>query len=528
MATLRYSQIRAHPGGTIRYIANKNKIISSKVHDVYNVLNYMGEPESTERVYAFGHHCSTNPALAEKQVALHRARYFESKKGGVQGLADGADELLGLHFFMSYSEADDPSEATMNDISMKLSEHPLFNDFAFFGANHFDKKHKHTHFFVSQYSAEGKPRKLCMRHEDYNDLRRYANRLCVEHGLSIIDLGVLRNDPEYSAWIDGVIAEGKVIIHPESEEHKHNPHQKVPTKNLYYKWLKQTEEFNAEQEKLLTSAQLSRKRAAETYFWTLEPKEKPPKYYPVSGRKNKYYTVRMYDEHGRKRSLLELTIMLIAVIYENEKKYMEAQDPRVLSVCKARVDPKVQGMMDCIRTAREVNVEHPRDIPARIADVGKQMNALKREKARHENSIRKHEEIISAWEVYERVRPAVEGVCEPEEAVLSEYKSAYAVLAKNQIFTAEAFAELHHRYLFERRKVGDYEKRLPQLKRQYRDLKRMEALACRPVSVVDEIYRCSQSASQYKNAGLDDMIEAAEAKSSPKTEKVRGDDLRER
>lgn len=528
MATLRYSQIRAHPDGTINYIANKDKMISAKVHDVHNVLSYMGEPESSERVYSFARHCSTNPALAARQMELYRARYYEAKQGGVQGLADGKEELLGLHFFMSYTEDDDPSEETMNEITAKLAEHPLLKDFPVFGANHFDKKHKHTHFYASQYSAEGKPHKMCMRTKDYNDLRKYANHLCVEHGLSIIDIETLRyKDPEYSAWIDGVIAAGKVKVHPEREEHKGAKRQKASTRQIYYKWLKDTEEYNLEQERLLTAEQLSKKRAKETYFWNFCKPDEPQRYYPASGCKNKYYCVGMYDEHGFKRSLLELVVILAIVIYHNEKKYCEKQNPPAAAIIHAKVDYKIQGMMDCLRTARKMNIEDPDDIPARIADCGKQLNALKREKSRHENSIKRHEEILAAWDTYEYVRPFVEGVCEPEPAHLDEYKKAYAILARNQILTAEAQQQLHARYQFEKRKVGDYERRLPELNKQYRDLKRLEALACRPAYVVDEIYQYSR-ASQSKSIDVDDMIKAAEAKKAPKTEKVKGDDLLER
>ena len=66
MASLRYTQIRSTPGNTIRYIANRDKMLSSRVQDVSNVLNYMGEPESAERVYAFARHCSTNPGTNPK------------------------------------------------------------------------------------------------------------------------------------------------------------------------------------------------------------------------------------------------------------------------------------------------------------------------------------------------------------------------------------------------------------------------------------------------------------------------------
>lgn len=519
MATLRYSQIRAHPDGTINYIANKDKMISAKVHDVHNVLSYMGEPESSERVYSFARHCSTNPALAARQMELYRARYYEAKQGGVQGLADGKEELLGLHFFMSYTEDDDPSEETMNEITAKLAEHPLLKDFPVFGANHFDKKHKHTHFYASQYSAEGKPHKMCMRTKDYNDLRKYANHLCVEHGLSIIDIETLRyKDPEYSAWIDGVMASGKVKVHPEREEHKGAKRQKASTRQIYYKWLKDTEEFNLEQERLLTKEQLNKKKGKEQFFWTVEPEDKPAKVYPVAGKKGKYYTIRRYDENGRERTVAELVVMLVVLIYQNEMQrrrpvYEWGNEP-----IKAFRDYEMENAMSRLRTARELNIERPADIPDRIADIGKQMNALKREKARHEASIKKHEEIISAWEAYQRVRPAVEGVCEPEPADLDEYKKAYAVLVRNQILTAEAFQELHTRYLFEKRKIGDYEKRLPELKRQYRDLMKLDAIASRPASIIDDIYRNSR-ASQRKDVPLDDIIKASEESRSKNAER---------
>jgi hypothetical protein len=519
VASLRYSQIRAHPDGTIHYISNQEKMLSARVHDVGNVLNYMGEAESAERVYAFARNCSANPVLAAKQMELYRARYYQSSNRSAK-----ENELLGLHFFLSYTEEDDPSEETMNYITAKLAEHPLLKDFPMFGANHFDKAHKHSHFYISQYSAEGKPRKMCMRYDDYNDLRKYANRLCVEQGLSIIDLAALRhNDPEYSAWIDGVIAEGKVAVHPEREEHKGANRQKATTRQIYYGHMKMQAEFNAEQERLMTAEQLSKNRAKQMYFWNFCKPDEPPRYYPAFGHKNKYYCVGRYDEHGMKRTLLELVVMLAIVIYRNETNYAEKNNPPVAAVIHARVDHRIQGMMDCVRTAREMHIENPEELPARIADCGRQMNALKQEKARHENSIKRQEEILSAWETYRRIRPLVEGVDAPEPAHQEAYKRAYAILAKNQILTEDAFAELRSRYLFEKRKVLDYTKRMPELNRQYRDLKRLEALACRPRETVQEIYALSRNATLAHSDNLDELVQSAEkkkiAKSSEKTNK---------
>lgn len=501
MATLRYSQIRAHPDGTINYIANKDKIISTKVHDVHNVLNYMGEPESTERVYSFARHCSCNPALAAQQMELYRARYYESNSRIAK---DG--ELLGLHFFLSYTEDDDPNEETMNDIVTKLAEHPLLCDHAIFGANHFDKAHKHTHFYVSNFSAEGRPSKLCLRRNDYNALRKYSNQLCVEHGLSIIDLETLRyKDPEYSAWIDGVIASGKIKVHPERKEHKGAKHQNASTRQIYYKWLKNTEEFNILQEQLLTKAQLRRKKADETYLWSLGPR----KLYPVTDKNGKYYAVPKRNKDGQERPFPELFVTLTNIIYTSEIGSPTDTDDWKFEdhIIYAQKDYKVQAIIDQIATARELNVECVNDISKRIVTVGKQMNDLKRENARHESSIKMQEEIIEAWRIYDRLKGTIGTIDDPETQ--EKFKNSYAILAKHQVFSFDEFLVISRRLDFERRKIDDYEKKMPILKRQYRDLKRLDAMNRRIEWNYFEKYDQSQpfeqgSTGQEKNSSTDD------------------------
>lgn len=461
MATLRYSQIRATPGGCINYIANKEKMLSPGVHNIHNVLSYMGDEEGVERVYAYSHHCSTNPHLAAAQMELYRARYYESKQGGVQGLQEGRAELLGLHMFLSYTEADQPSEAVMNAITEALSRHPLLCDFPIFSANHYDRAHRHTHIYISQYSAVGKPRKLCMRHKDYNELRKYINHLCVEHGLSIIDLPSLRHgDPQYSAWIDGVIAAGKVIVHPESEEHKGARRQKVSTKKIYYKHLKEQAEFNAKEEARLTAAQLSAKKARETYCWSFDGDHRKPPYRISNDPKKRYYAVRRYDKHGRKRTLVELICMLVIVIYRNEMARRAPPSTPACHVIQARVDKNVQCMMDCIRISREMHATTPAEVAERLADTGRQMNTLRREQNRLE--------------------------------ALSPDKQS-----QNQL-------------QFHQQKLQDYERRLTDLRRQYRGLKKLQALISHPERIVEHSYHYQPVIT------LDDHIRVAVEKKSTK------------
>lgn len=488
MASLVFFPIRAHPEGTINYIANKDKILSGESHDVYNVLNYMGEPEGVERVYVYSRHCSPSPTVAEAEIALHQQRYYQSKKGTKQK----PGELLGLHFVQSYTIEDNPSVEAMTEIMQKILEHPILKDFGTLGAHHFDKSHKHSHWYTSQFSAVGKPHKMGLQYEDIYALMRYSNRLCVERGLSIIDKHELRWDKEYSDWLDGVIAEGQVIVHPEKKEKKKRSRSKkaAPMKNHYYRWMMENRERAEEEYMLMTERQRQKKNFEERSYYT--PDDDENRHWYVTGDpQQRFYTVSLVDNSGYKRTKLELAVRFVLFVADYEGRYIRRTDAETWFMYHAKVDAELQGMYDYLATATKMNIERPEQIAGRLADVGKQMNALKREKVRHEKSIEMHKKIIAAYKMYTYVRPMVEGVQDPAPEAMSDYKTAYAILAQNQVLTAEAYQELCRNYDFEKQKCIDYDRRMPELNRQYHDLKKLEALATNPVGMLNAIYEYS-------------------------------------
>lgn len=172
-------------------------------------------------------------------------------------------------------------------------------------------------------------------------------------------------------------------------------------------------------------------------------------------------------------------------------------------------------MYDYVSTATRMNIEKPEQIPGRLAEVGRQMNALKQEKARHEISIAKQERMVEAYNTYTRIRPLIEGVQTPPQEMLYEYKNAYSILVQNQILTAEAYETLCQRLTYERQKCIDYDRRMPELKRQYHDLKKLEALAANPVGMLRRIYGYSLTAYD-KAAGhdVDALIHNASSRTS--------------
>ena len=499
-----FTQIRKHPKGTIDYIANPDKLLCDQSQDIYHCLNYLGDVHSVQRVFVHSRHCSPNPRLAEREIELHRLQYYQSKKGAKQ--APG--ELLGLHFVQSYSIGDAPSEPTMSEILQKLTEHPLLKDFATLGAHHWDKPHAHSHFYVSQFSAVGKPHKMGLHYEDIYELMRYSNRLCVEHGLSIIDKSELRKDKEYSDWVDSVIAEGLVVVHPEKKIKRSKSKKHIPPKNHYYSWMQEVREKSEFETSMLTDLQRDQKTFEESYYYTTDGN--PHKRWYVSGDpQRRFYVVPLVSEDGYQRSPLELTVRFVLRVAKCESGYIRREDPETWLKFNAKVDTKLQGIYNYMATAREVNVQKPEQIVDRLLDIGKQMNALRREKTKHKASIAKHKQLIAAYETYCRVRSSVEGVQNSEPSVECEYKEAYALLVQNHLLTAEAYTALCRQYNFENQKVIDYDKRIPELNRQYRDLKKLEALTVYATDYVREIYGFSDMAHQRsvaRNAKKQDSV----------------------
>ena len=467
MAVLEYTPVNVHPEATMKYILNHDKIIPGGDFDIYRVMNYMGDEESTERVYAFGHNCSANPTLCEEQFALYRQRYYAFKGGaGVQGCSkDGNSEILALHFFLSYDEQDNVTPEIMNEISRRLISETKMKDFPNLTANHFNTKHKHTHILNGQYSAVGKPRKFAMKQREFDDLRRKANRLCVEYGLSVIDLPILRMDREYSDWLDRVIAEGKVrVLEANGAGYSH----KTSRKGSYYNWKKAKE---AEERSHMTEKQFYAKKNAEQYVNAIAGRR-----YPVSSTKGKHiYVAAIRDRDGRKRSSLELLFILAMTIYKGECDYYTNTDTKTARMMRdtpiyGRRDWEVQSMLDCITAARVHSVGNPNEVQERLKEIGGKMNAIK------------------------------------------------ADLARQNDFLATATDVGSDRYKFAKRKVAEYEERLKELNKSYRDLKKLQAQLNRPVHLVNELYEQRSIVEQQvlaergKKRNLSDIISDAEEK----------------
>ncbi len=196
MATTSLWRVKGYIGKLILYASNPEKTKGQTNVETGNddtdpeqalgdVLSYAGRNEATEsQEYVYGINCGIKSA---KEDMMTIKRKF-NKLGGV----------IAYHGYQSFAEGEvTPDEA--HEIGIALAEELWGGEFQVLVTTHLDKEsHIHNHFVINTVSKND-GHKFHRTKEDYCRMREVSDRLCREHGLSVIskpaDKGM-----NYSEW----------------------------------------------------------------------------------------------------------------------------------------------------------------------------------------------------------------------------------------------------------------------------------------------------------------------------------------
>lgn len=159
---------------------------------IEDIIDYVENPEKTDYgKLIYGFECDTRTADAEFTLAK---RQYINQTGRVQG----ADDVIAYHFRQAFKPGEvTPEEA--NQIGQELAMRLTKGNNAFIVCTHIDKHHVHNHIIVSAVNLEC-TRKFRNFWGSSWALRRISDKLCLEHGLSIVE------DPKpsrghYGKWL---------------------------------------------------------------------------------------------------------------------------------------------------------------------------------------------------------------------------------------------------------------------------------------------------------------------------------------
>lgn len=177
------------------------------------------------------------------------------------------------------------------------------------------------------------------------------------------------------------------------------------------------------------------------------------------------YRIGLYDRNGRKRSLIELIIILAVVALEKEcgkwdpKKTpeMEKQEYRRNPIY-AKKDWKIQNMVDTIRIAREENVQTPEEVEEKLNQVGKDLSKSRADIRRLTAAKNRMETLLQSIEGYRGVKD----ICEKIQAMpdgtektklqqkhaedIDEYKRHKATMYRHKVTSEEDIQDFMERY----------------------------------------------------------------------------------
>lgn len=187
MATTSLWHIEGRLKDLIDYVENPDKTIArtQDLQDFYNVFSYVSRPEATEQ----GEYVSAINCL--KEIALQQMILTKKQYGKHNG-------YIAWHGYQSFK----PEEVTpeqAHELGLQLAKEMWGDRYQIIVTTHLDKEHIHNHFCFNSVSfLDGK--KYNYSKTEQKRLREVSDRICAEHGLSVIKNP--HKAPSRPVWLD--------------------------------------------------------------------------------------------------------------------------------------------------------------------------------------------------------------------------------------------------------------------------------------------------------------------------------------
>lgn len=157
------------------------KSVKNSHSQIKQIIDYVTKNEKTiGKKLCSGYNCNADTAALEMQ----KTKEIYGKTGG----------RTYKHFVQSFSPEETITPEQAHQIAKEYVEScPLFTDFEVVYATHVDRKHIHTHFVINSVSyMDG--HKFQMSRSDLENMKNLNNRLCLDHGLTVCEIGKKKTD----------------------------------------------------------------------------------------------------------------------------------------------------------------------------------------------------------------------------------------------------------------------------------------------------------------------------------------------
>ena len=159
---------------------------------IADIIDYVENPQKTDfGKFIYGYACDTR--IADAEFLLSKRQYLN-----LTGRDRGADDVIAYHLRQAFKPGEvTPEEA--NQIGRELALKLTKGNHAFVVCTHVDKHHVHDHIIINS-TALDCTRKFRNFWGSTWAIRRMNDKLCLEHGLSIVENPKPSRD-HYGTWL---------------------------------------------------------------------------------------------------------------------------------------------------------------------------------------------------------------------------------------------------------------------------------------------------------------------------------------
>lgn len=167
----------------------KGRDISTAIADI---VDYVKNPQKTDQgKFIYGYECDTR--IVDAEFLLSKRQYTN-----LTGRRRGEDDVIAYHLRQSFKPGEvTPEEA--NQIGRELAKKLTKGNHAFVVCTHIDKHHIHNHIIINSTTLDC-TRKFRNFWGSTWAIRRMNDKLCLEHGLSIVEDPKPSRD-HYGTWL---------------------------------------------------------------------------------------------------------------------------------------------------------------------------------------------------------------------------------------------------------------------------------------------------------------------------------------
>ena len=167
----------------------KGRDISTAIADI---VDYVKNPQKTDHgKFIYGYECDTR--IADAEFLLSKRQYTN-----LTGRSRGEDDVIAYHLRQSFKPGEvTPEEA--NQIGRELAQKLTKGNHAFVVCTHVDKHHVHNHIIINSTTLDC-TRKFRNFWGSTWAIRRMNDKLCLEHGLSVVEDPKPSRD-HYGTWL---------------------------------------------------------------------------------------------------------------------------------------------------------------------------------------------------------------------------------------------------------------------------------------------------------------------------------------